>query len=125
MHLWKVLLMPNSLGLVWGHSVHFAKFPILRFSKHYSFNSFHQISTKLDTRYHNHTGCHFLKVSRHSVHFTKFPILQFLKLSSSPNFHPIHPNFMQGIVIIQAVTCQKLQKLWHFELLLTQNHMQL
>ena len=52
-----VLLIPDSLSLVWGHSVHFAK----------------------------------------------FPILQFLKLCSSPNFRPIHPNFIQGIIIIQAV----------------------
>ena len=44
-HIGRVLLMPDSLSLVWGHSVHFAKFPILRFSKHYSFNSFRQIST--------------------------------------------------------------------------------
>ena len=29
------LLMSHSLRLVWGHSVHFAKFPILRFSKLY------------------------------------------------------------------------------------------
>ncbi len=29
----RVLLMPHSLSLVWGHSVHFAKFPILWFSK--------------------------------------------------------------------------------------------
>ena len=36
----------------------------------------------------------------HSVHVEKFPTLQFLKLCSSPNFHPIHPNFMQGILII-------------------------
>ena len=82
-HIWKVLLMPDSFSLVWGHSVHFAK----------------------------------------------FPILQFLKLCSSPNFHLIHPNFIQGIIIIQAVTflaiCQKLQKLWHFEIFLTQDHMQL
>ena len=28
-HICKVLLMPNSLSLVWGHSVHFEKFPIL------------------------------------------------------------------------------------------------
>ncbi len=57
-----------------------------------------------------------------SVHFAKFPILQFLKLCSNPNFHPIHPNFLQGIIIIQAVPflaiCQKLQKLWHFEFFL-------
>ena len=57
-HICKVLLMPDSLSLVWGHLVHFAK----------------------------------------------FPSLQFLKLCSSPNFRPIHPNFIQGIIITQAVT---------------------
>ncbi len=50
----RVLFMPDSLSLVWGHSVHFAKFPIPWFSKHYSFHSFLQISTKLRTKYHNH-----------------------------------------------------------------------
>ncbi len=45
--------MPDSLSLVWGHSVYFAKFPILGFSKRYSFNSVQQISTKLLTKYHN------------------------------------------------------------------------
>ncbi len=53
-HVWRLLLMPDSLSLVWGHSVHFAK----------------------------------------------FPILQFLKLCSSPNFHPIHPNVIQGILMM-------------------------
>ncbi len=33
-HKCRVLLMPDSLSLVWGHSVHFAKLPILLFSKH-------------------------------------------------------------------------------------------
>ncbi len=58
-----------------------------------------------------------------SVHFAKFSILQFLKVCSSPNFHSIHPNFIQCIIIIQAVTffaiCQKLQKLWHFHIFLS------
>ena len=27
-HMCRVLLMPDSLSLVWGHSVHFAKFSI-------------------------------------------------------------------------------------------------
>ncbi len=45
----RAVLMPDSACLVWGHSMHFEKFPIPRFSKHYSFNSFHQISTKLHT----------------------------------------------------------------------------
>ena len=54
-HICRVLFMPDSLILVWGHLVHFAKFLIPQFSKHYSysFNSFHQISTKLHTKYHN------------------------------------------------------------------------
>ncbi len=67
-HICRILLMPDSLSLVWGHSMHFA-------------------------------NC------------------------SSPNFHLIHPNFIQGIIIIQAVTffgnLPKLQKLWHFEIFLT------
>ena len=33
-----------------------AKFPNLRFSKRYSFNTFHQISTKRHTKYHNQGG---------------------------------------------------------------------
>ncbi len=49
----RVLLMPDSLSLVWGHSVHFAKCPILRFSKHYSFNNFHHILPKLHAKNHN------------------------------------------------------------------------
>ncbi len=36
----------------------------------------------------------------HSVHFAKFPILHFLKLCPSPIFHQIHPNFIQGILIM-------------------------
>ncbi len=73
----RVILMPDPLSLVWGHSMYFAKFPILQW------------------------------------------ILKTLLLSQ---FSSIHPNFIQGIVIIQAVTfwgqCQKLQKLWHFEIFL-------
>ncbi len=52
-HACRVLLMPDSLKLVWGHSVQFSKFPILQFSKYYSFNSFHLVSTKLHTKYNN------------------------------------------------------------------------
>ena len=52
-HMCRVLLIPDSLSLVYGHLVHFAKFSIPRFSKHFSFNSFHQILTKLCTKDHN------------------------------------------------------------------------
>ncbi len=44
-HVCRAVLMPDTLSLVWGHSVHFAKF---------SSNS-----SKLFIVYHNHTGCHF------------------------------------------------------------------
>ena len=81
-HIWKVLLMPNSFSLVWGHSVHFR---------------------------------------------CNFQFYHFQKLHSSPNFHQIHPNFIQSIIIIQAVTFlaigQKLPKLWHFEIFFKQDHM--
>ncbi len=33
---YSVLLMPDFLTLVWGDSMHFAKFPSLQFSKFYS-----------------------------------------------------------------------------------------
>ncbi len=45
--------MPNSVSMVWGHSVHFAKFEMLRFSKGYCSPSFHSISTKF---YCKHVG---------------------------------------------------------------------
>ncbi len=38
--------MSDSLSSVWGHLVHFAKFPLLRVSKGYYSHSFHPISTK-------------------------------------------------------------------------------
>ncbi len=40
-HICRVPLMPDSLSLVWGHSVHFAKFPI--FLKLGSSSNFHPI----------------------------------------------------------------------------------
>ncbi len=43
----RVLFMPDSLISVWGHSVHFANFTLLRFSTGYSSHSSHTISTKL------------------------------------------------------------------------------
>ena len=35
LHIYRVLFMSDSLISVWGHSVHFSKFPMLRFSKGY------------------------------------------------------------------------------------------
>ncbi len=115
-HIGRVLLMPDSLSLVWGHSVHFAKFPLLRFSKGYCSPSFHSISTKFYCKYVGHEGiqgvavfgdvpkCVWLGVLQcicrvllmpdslslvwgHSVHFAKFSIPLFSKLYSFNSFH--------------------------------------
>ena len=51
MHICRVLLMSDSLILVWVCSVHFAKFPMLRFSRGYCSHSFYSISTKLYCKY--------------------------------------------------------------------------
>ncbi len=40
------LFMSHSLSSVWGHSVHYAKCSMLRFSNGYCSHSFHSISTK-------------------------------------------------------------------------------
>ena len=54
MHIHRVLLMPDSLSLVWGHSVHFVNFPILQLLKLCSSPNFYLISSKRYTRYPNH-----------------------------------------------------------------------
>ncbi len=43
----RALFMSDSLSLVWGHSVHCAKFRMLRSSKGHGANTFHPISAKL------------------------------------------------------------------------------
>ncbi len=43
----------GHLSSAWGHSVHFPKFPMLRFSKGYCCHSFHPISTKLYGKHGN------------------------------------------------------------------------
>ncbi len=48
--------MSDASSSGWGHSVHFAKSPMLRFSKGYCSDSFHPISTKLYGKYGNHVG---------------------------------------------------------------------
>ncbi len=58
-HIFRVLLMPNSFSLVWGHSVHFVNFQFYNFRKTLLLSQFSSGSSKLYTSYHNHTGCHF------------------------------------------------------------------
>ncbi len=51
-----VYFMSDSLSSVCGHSVHFATFTILRFSKDYYSHTFHPISTKRYIKYGNPGG---------------------------------------------------------------------
>ncbi len=55
-----VLFMPVALSSVWGHSVHFAKFPMLRSAKGYCSHSFYLISTKLCDKYTSDGGIYGL-----------------------------------------------------------------
>ena len=49
----RVLFGSGHLSSVWGHSVHFAKFPMLRLSKGYCSHNFYSISTKLYRKHGN------------------------------------------------------------------------
>ncbi len=51
-----ILFVSDSLYSVWGHSVHFAKFQMLRPSKKYCSHSFHSISTKCYEKLDNQVG---------------------------------------------------------------------
>ena len=99
-HIYRVLLMPNSLSLVWGHSVHFAKFPMLRFSKAYCSPSFRLISTKFYYKYGGHKGIQAVTVFGDLLKFKNFMPLEICvntepygaeisKRYSLYSFHPI------------------------------------
>ncbi len=49
----RVLFGSGHLRSVWGHSVHFAKYPMLKFSKGYCCPSFHPVWTKLYWKHGN------------------------------------------------------------------------
>ena len=66
--------MPNSLNLVCGHSLHFAKFPILQFSKGYCSHIFHSISSKL-CQYVGHEGIQAVTVFGDLPKFKNFMAL--------------------------------------------------
>ncbi len=48
--------MSGHSSSVWGHSVHSAKFPMLRFLKGYCSHNFHSVSTKLYGKHGNQRG---------------------------------------------------------------------
>ena len=60
-----VLLGSGYLSSVWGYSVHFAKFLMLRFSKDYCSHGFHPISTKFYGAhvFQENTGYYFFSLS--------------------------------------------------------------
>ncbi len=67
--------MPDFLSLVWGHSVHFAKFPILRFPKRYLSNNFHRIPSKLYENIAYHGAMHAITLPGNWPSFTKLMAL--------------------------------------------------
>ena len=74
-HICRVRLMPDFLSLVWGHSVHFTNFPILRFSILYLSNNFHRIPSKLYENIVYHGGMQAITVLGNRPSFTKFVAL--------------------------------------------------
>ena len=60
----RVLLMPDSLSLVWGHTVHLICkiFDVKIFKRIYCSASFHSISTKFYCKYFGHEGIQALTV---------------------------------------------------------------
>ncbi len=74
-HMCRVLLVPNSLSLVWGHSVHFAKFPMLRFSKGYCSPSFRSNWTKFYYKHVGHMGIQSVTVFGDLPKFKNFMTL--------------------------------------------------
>ena len=107
-HICRVLLMPDSLHLVWGHSVHFARFPMLRFSKCYSSPSFHSTSTKFYCKYVGHKGFQSVTFFGNLPKFKNFMVhwnisqhrtmgLEISKRFSSYIFHLMSPKLYEDI----------------------------
>ena len=86
----RVLFGSGHLSSVWGHSVHFAKFSMLRFSKGYCSNSFHPVSIKLHEYIGYHGGMHAVGFLVNAPSFNKRPMglgaLLNNQLGHGPNF---------------------------------------
>ncbi len=107
--------MPGSLSLAWGQSVHFAKFPILRFSKRYFSNNFHQIPSKRyeDIAYHWGRQAITLLGNRHSL----AQILT-LELIGKHKLWNISIRADRGAKRITIVVRRTKRKLWYFDIFL-------
>ncbi len=125
MHICRVLLRPNSLCLVWGHSVVFAKFPILRFSKRYVSNNLHRIPSKLYGNIaYRHGGMQAVTLlgNRPSLqnlwHFEIFT----LESMGKPKIWNISKT--DDCRAKRIIDRKAKGKLWYFEIFLTHDHMQ-
>ncbi len=73
---------------------------------------------------------HFTSFWGHSLLFAKFPIFRFQKVAAPAVLIQLQPNFVEsmenmveyGLLPFLAI-CQKLKTPWHFNFLLTQDHM--
>ncbi len=108
----RVFLMPYSLSLVWGHLVHFAKFPILQFLKLCSSPNFHpnfiQGSIILGQCRLLLFGAICQKLKKIVTFWIFFLIRYHMQLKISAAISPIifigaHPNFMRTLVTIVNV----------------------
>ncbi len=95
--------MSDSLSPVWGYSVHFAKFPVEKFSKGYCSHIFHPISTRLYGKHDNQIRCRILFMSDSFSlvcgHLVHFPMLRFQKAADPTVSIQFQPNFMQSMII--------------------------
>ena len=130
------------MSLVWGHSLHFAKFPNLRFSKQYSFNTFHQISPNLiqsiiirgQCRFFCFCFCFFffaicqkLKILWHFEFFLNIATYMGLEISkpyASYSFHSMSvkrirtlATVVEYMLLLFLAISQVLKLLWHFEII--------
>ncbi len=103
---------------VWGHSVHFVKFSILRFSKGYCSYSFHSISTKLYRKLvlgEDNTGYYFfLLICQISKLYGTLKIT-YLSYIASLKLGCFHLTKCWADLQGRWAICQKLKLLWHFE----------
>ncbi len=124
----RVLLMPDCLSLVWGHFVHFAKFPILRFSKRYSFNSFIRFQPNFIQKYHNYYffgsltklkkfwyfGIFVNTALNGTGHFKTLPLPQFSSYVSQTWWEHWATMVEYRLLLFLAIG-QVLKILWHFK----------
>ncbi len=112
--------MPDSLSLVWGHSVHFAKFTIPRFSKRHLSNNFHRIRFKLYENIAYQGVMQDITLLGNWPSFTKFMALWKFEHWSQWEFKPKMWNISKTAVCRtkRSLDGRAKGKLWHFDFFL-------